>query len=235
MTHPSLPAASTAERYFKFLSATYLDAQGRTAQPAKGRYIDALRQLHQTHRPRWDVSACLSGTQSGFSGKVWVWSDLHFSHENILRYCQRPFESAEAMNAALLQNCLARVTAQDLLIFGGDLTKGTVDEANRILRKIPAYKINVLGNHDIEKRELLGLAVDETVACLEFESDGRLAFMSHYPVSERILKQGQVNIHGHVHASALPPALGDGTRHINICVERTQYAPVRLDELLSPS
>ena len=50
--------------------------------------------------------------------------------------------------------------------------------------------------------------------------------LSHEPL--RRIPPGAVNVHGHVH---------DGTeataRHINLTVEQTDYAPIRLSEVLA--
>ncbi len=34
----------------------------------------------------------------------WYTADPHFGHENILRFCQRPFRSTSEMDAAILAN-----------------------------------------------------------------------------------------------------------------------------------
>ena len=106
-----------AERYFEFLGTPYQNADGETRQPAKGKFVDLLRVIHAAHRPRFDLNACLAG--DGFEGKVYFWSDLHFGHKNIVKFCNRPFSNVEDMNAALLANCLGRVTKDDILVVGG--------------------------------------------------------------------------------------------------------------------
>ncbi len=222
-----------AEAYFRFLETPYKDAEGNQKLPAKAAYVEHLRYVHAAHRPRFDLSACLAGTQPGFVGKVWFWSDLHFSHENIIRYCDRPFKTADEMNKALIANVLARVTAEDILVIGGDITMSGITVANALLRAIPAYKINVLGNHDVVRAGRLNLDVDEVAACLEFEFAGQSFLATHYPVAERVLRAGQLNLHGHIHNGPLPPALGRGHRHVCMCVERTGYAPMLMAELLA--
>lgn len=223
---------STTERYFEFLGTEFIAEDGTRKQPAKGRYIDHLREIHEAYRPKYDLTACLAGTQQGFAGRVWFWSDLHFFHSNIIKYVNRPFATASEMNKALLSNCLARVTADDILVIGGDITMGNIEATNALLRAIPAYKINVLGNHDYHRNTLLRLDVDETAACIEIVHAGQAIFLSHYPVSERVLSPAQINLHGHIHNDTFPTALGSGRRHINMCVECTGYAPMLLPELL---
>ncbi|MDR3369074.1 hypothetical protein [Rhodoferax sp.] len=221
-----------AERYFHFLETQYIAEDGTRQQSAKGRYVAHLREIHAGYRPRYDLTACLAATQEGFCGRVWFWSDLHFFHTNVIRYCDRPFATAAEMNSALLSNCLSCVTAQDILVIGGDITMGNIEATNAMLRAIPGFKINVLGNHDYHKHALLKLAVDESAACFEIVYAGQSIFVSHYPVSEAALSPGQLNLHGHIHNNGLPPALGGGKRHINMSVECIGYTPVLLPNLL---
>lgn len=229
----STDTVTMAKRYFQFLETQYLAEDGTRRQPAKGRFIEHLREVNEGYSPRYNLSACLAGKQCGFKGRVWFWSDLHISHANIIKYCARPFPSTVEMNKTLITNCLTRVTQDDILIFGGDITMTSIETTNALLRVIPAYKINVLGNHDTHKDKLLKLAVDETAACLELAFENQSIFVSHYPVAERVLEPGQFNLHGHIHNTPLPAALGTGARHINMSVENTGYAPMELPTLLS--
>ena len=48
-------------------------------------------------------------------------ADTHFGHENILQLCQRPFESIDAMNEALIAAWNSRVTGNDTVFILGDL------------------------------------------------------------------------------------------------------------------
>ena len=36
--------------------------------------------------------------------KIWFIADSHFSHKNVIDYCNRPFCSVEEMNSALIYN-----------------------------------------------------------------------------------------------------------------------------------
>lgn len=52
---------------------------------------------------------------------IFFTADLHFWHENIIQYCQRPFASADEMNSALISNWNARVTPDDTVYILGDV------------------------------------------------------------------------------------------------------------------
>jgi len=228
--------SSIADKYFSFLGTTYVTLEGTTRQPAATKFINVLKKVHadgQSGSQRFDVSACLAGKDPAFKGRVWFWSDLHLFHTNILTYCQRAFDSIGNMNETLLANCLATVTKDDILIFGGDISFGNLTATNEWLRAIPAYKINVVGNHDVNRKVLLNLAVDEQAACLELDYCGQKVLVTHYPVKEDFLETDWVNLHGHIHNTPFPPGLGSGQRHINMSVEHLDYAPVSLDTLLS--
>ena len=62
-------------------------------------------------------------------GRTWLWSDLHLHHRNIMRHCDRPFESVEAMDSALLSAWEATVNPNDTIICGGDVAlAGALDQ-----------------------------------------------------------------------------------------------------------
>lgn len=234
-TTTDIPIPIMFNQYAEFLATQYVRDDGTTAQPASNKFIKVLREVHAAHSPARDLAACIEGKQPGFTGQVWFWSDLHFFHSNIIGYCNRPFADMESMNETMLRNCLDTVSAGDILVFGGDITMGNVEATNELLRAIPAYKLNVVGNHDMDRKKgkLLDLAVDEIAPCLEFSVGGRDFFVSHYPVRECMLRPGQTNIHGHIHNQSVHPAVGSGSRHVNMSVEFTGYRPVDLTALLA--
>lgn len=51
---------------------------------------------------------------------IYFTADTHFGHENILKFCDRPLESVEAMNGALIAKWNRRVTGQDTVYILGD-------------------------------------------------------------------------------------------------------------------
>ena len=51
---------------------------------------------------------------------IWYRADTHFGHDNIIKYCNRPFTSAAQMDAALMENLRAKVGPEDTLWIVGD-------------------------------------------------------------------------------------------------------------------
>ncbi|MCY4509419.1 MAG: hypothetical protein OXG35_21010 [Acidobacteria bacterium] len=93
------------------------------------------------------------------------------------------------------------------------------------LAACPGRRILILGNHDIQDAERLrhvGFTRQHWAALLP--TDPMLA-LTHLPLKRRPVPAW--NVHGHIHG-AEPPS----PRHINVSVERTDYQPLRLAELI---
>lgn len=78
---------------------------------------------------------------------TWFTSDWHFSHRNIIKYCDRPWETVEKMDKALVKLWNKTVKPYDTVIFVGDFSLGwsAVEQITPILN---GKKILVAGNHD---------------------------------------------------------------------------------------
>lgn len=161
--------------------------------------------------------------------KIYVWSDIHFFHKNIIKYCNRPYPSVALMNQCLIGNYLNVVNPEDVVIFGGDIGFGSEKEINEILYNLPGYKIQIVGNHDIHRDgTLYQLAFDETHLSLPVnvvggEYDFQLLF-THYPMDN--VPKRCVNVHGHIHNKLA------NSWNINMCVEHTNYAPLPLSNVI---
>src|SRR5271163_4275578 len=86
---------------------------------------------------------------------TWFTADFHFGHNNIIRYCNRPFRSVEEMDQTILDRLNASVKANDILYFLGDFCIGSKAKALEQRKQIRCKKIfAVPGNHDKQIRKL---------------------------------------------------------------------------------
>lgn len=129
-------------------------------------------------------------------------SDLHFWHKNIIKYCNRPYASAEEMNEALIQNWNEDVKPSDKITILGDVFFCKPDVAVHIMSRLNGWKQLVLGNHDkvIKKNPELMVMFDEVLPDLHFtELYGQKVWMSHYPMMAWDSSSGAFMLHGHSH------------------------------------
>jgi len=81
---------------------------------------------------------------------VWFTSDTHFFHENILRYCNRPFRDVTEMNDVLVKNWNETVPEDGVVFHLGDFAFGDSHEWNDILSRLNGRIYLILGNHDMK-------------------------------------------------------------------------------------
>lgn len=79
---------------------------------------------------------------------LWFTADHHFSHTNIIRYCNRPFESAEEMDVALVNLWNETVGRDDIVYHLGDFTLQALDKFKAIAWQLNGYLKIVPGSHD---------------------------------------------------------------------------------------
>src|ERR1017187_8464250 len=86
---------------------------------------------------------------------TWFTADFHFGHNNIIRYCNRPFRSVEEMDKTILERLNASVKANDILYFLGDFCIGSKARVLAHRKQIRSRQISALAvNHDKDARQL---------------------------------------------------------------------------------
>ena len=162
-------------------------------------------------------------------------SDPHFGHENILKMCQRPFESVEEMNEAMIDAWNQRVTGNDTVFILGDLFYRCPDP-EPILQRLKGKKRLIIGNHDSSWMDKVDLSryfvsVDPF---LEITDGVRAITLCHYPLLTWKHKLRTYMVHGHIHndtTSDFFPLLVARERVLNAGVEVNGYRPVTVEEL----
>lgn len=151
---------------------------------------------------------------------IWLISDTHFGHANIIEYCGRPFASADEMDEALVDNWNRVVGKRDHVYHLGDVAMRA--QHLRIVKRLNGELRLVPGNHDVFKtRQYLDAGFKEIKGARVL--DGLV--LSHFPVHPATLDRFRGNVHGHIHN--LPSPAGP---YLNVSVEAINYTPITLEE-----
>lgn len=165
-------------------------------------------------------------------------ADLHLGHHGILRHCPatRPFDTVEAMDAAIVANINERVGASDILYIVGDFAiSSDAEYVRHLFHSIRGRKILVLGNHDLDRKGrvrkvLADLAWDQPpTAALETHDEGCRIYLHHYGCRTwPAAHHGSYHLFGHSHGN-LPP-LGR-SRDVGIDCPDMSFAPATFTEI----
>lgn len=85
---------------------------------------------------------------ASMTSNTWVVSDTHFWHENIIKYCNRPYANAQEMNEDLIAKWNARLKENDIVWHLGDFCFGCKEHITEIVPRLNGRINLVLGNHD---------------------------------------------------------------------------------------
>jgi calcineurin-like phosphoesterase family protein len=160
---------------------------------------------------------------------VFLTSDTHFGHANIIKYCHRPFSSVEEMDETLVERWNAIVRPQDHVYHLGDVAMQP--KALQIVKRLNGHKRLVLGNHDgWDMRAYAEVGFKKVFGSRRM--DGLL--LTHIPLhqgsvwdaAERRDSKVLGNVHGHIHDRDSP--MGP---YLNVCVEKMDYTPVEFGQV----
>ncbi|AIJ05417.1 hypothetical protein JH146_0568 [Methanocaldococcus bathoardescens] len=158
-------------------------------------------------------------------GKIYLISDTHFNHANIIKYCNRPFSNVEEMNKTLIKNWNNIVRDKDIVYFLGDfvLSKNKIEKAKELMKSLNGKIIFIKGNHD---------KFGEKFKVIEYK--GYKFMLIHNPDSSYTFNFDGWIIHGHHHANHLDeyPFINPKRKRINVSVEVIDYKPVSLDLII---
>lgn len=162
-------------------------------------------------------------------GKIYVTSDLHLGHKNIIEYCNRPYTSVEDMNTQLINNWNSIISDDDTVFFLGDFCMGNKDNIISYGKQLKGHKILVLGNHDHGSKAAYKEAGFEQIygeqVVIHFDEYDKTIHFSHHrkPNDET----HYLNLYGHQHDKP-----DDDDMHKCVCVELWNYKPILLDDLI---
>lgn len=161
--------------------------------------------------------------------KIYFFSDTHFDHANIIRYCRRPFHSTGQMNRELLARWNDTVGENESIYFLGDMTYGhRRHPIDYWLGKLNGEVNFIRGNHDTDIINRATITPERT----GIEFDGYQFLLMHHPY--RPFGYDGWIIHGDKHNNSLKryPFINQKTKTVNVCAELVNYTPLSLDKLI---
>ena len=154
--------------------------------------------------------------------KIWITSDLHFGHRNILKYCKGRIPRVkewgrqhgidvtdknivDVMDMWLVDIWNSTVAKHDKVYILGDFSFKTRAENEKLLDKLNGKKYFILGNHDgnsdtlYEKFEYIRSISELKVG--HKSGDDTVCFeLCHFPMkSWNRMEHGTIQLHGHCH------------------------------------
>ena len=176
-------------------------------------------------------------------------ADTHFYHKNIIIYASRPFRDVEEMNEKIIENWNSRVKPRDTVYHLGDFAMCSNTLLSGIMDRLNGKILLVRGNHDNRNMTAwqdLGFTV---LRCPPIELKKEKILLSHYPLLDTQIPEGWINVHGHIHDKMLnacvyhnregglenefPKRQYSPEKHICVSVERINYTPQTLEEVLA--
>lgn len=126
--------------------------------------------------------------------KIWLSGDYHLSHKNIIKYCNRPFDSVDEMNKTISKNHNRVVGKKDLFYFLGDLTLHNKRVAYMAIKNLNGKWHFIRGNHDKKTIRVIEDHVEWVDGLRVIQIDGKKITLSHFAC-----RVWDGSHHGHYH------------------------------------
>lgn len=161
------------------------------------------------------------------SGDLFITSDLHLNHTNIIQYCGRPFSCVEEMNEKIIDNWNNTVKAADTIYVVGDIVMGLGIEIPNLLSRLKGKIVLVVGNHDKSKMKFIRPFMSEVHRSLEFEFEDKLLLVDHIPKFVNLDPKFDFQLCGHVHEKFLIKE-----NAINVGVDLWNFKPTLIEQVI---
>jgi len=169
---------------------------------------------------------------------IYLSSDFHLGHANILHYCNRPFHCLDKMNETIIRNTNERCKSTDTLFHLGDFCfknssggkdgEGSIIKASTWERVFNCKIIFIEGNHDVNN------GCKTPIRSMLLHLCGQDFWAVHNP--SHINWSYKINLVGHVHDKwkfMLFERKEKIVGCINVGVDQWEFYPKTIDEMLT--
>lgn len=136
--------------------------------------------------------------------EVYLTSDLHFGHKNIIKYENRNYDSVEEMDIDYIKKWNETVKPEDFIYILGDFSWHKSDKTTEILKQLNGKKVLIVGNHDeiyLKDKNFDTNLFEEICYYKELKINKTKIILFHYPIIDWNGKHnGSIHFYGHVHS-----------------------------------
>lgn len=161
---------------------------------------------------------------------IYFTADTHFGHFNIIKFCNRPFNTIEEMNDTLIENWNSIVGKNDEIYHLGDFGWRDNNLNLKILQKLNGTKYFIKGNHD--KKFIKNTAIINEFIWIkdyyELKINNKFFVLCHYPFLQWIGNYyGTINLFGHSHGKTK-----ESNNQLDVGVDLHEYKPISINEII---
>lgn len=152
----------------------------------------------------------------------WFTADEHYSHNNIIKYCNRPFANITEMDETIIERHNSVVGKTDIVIHAGDFTliHNTERVYKHYVKRLKGQHIFLKGSHDKWLKK-------SAPTRFEKEIEGQFIVVDHY--SMRVWHRSHWNswqLYGHSHGKL--PVIG---KQHDIGVDNNDFYPLSFEAI----
>ena len=160
----------------------------------------------------------------------WLISDTHFNHKKIQEYCNRPDDWQDM----IISNWNKTIDTNDTVLHLGDFAFGNKALTYKITKQLVNGDIYMIkGNHDRHSKmwyKDIGITVVPSFM-VSIEGTNKTLYFTHRKMKHEHFYG--INIHGHIHQKGKYISFTNEGMYVNVCLEQTNYFPVKLSTVLS--
>lgn len=177
------------------------------------------------------------------TSNLFLTSDSHFNHANIIKFCNRPFDSVEEMNETLISNWNNTVPKDGIVFHLGDFAFGGSEVWHKILSRLNGQIYLILGNHDLKNfRQGYADSFASVQEQLTIDIGKKKVILTHFPLlcyhGTWRTEMNVWNLMGHVHTLKSNNSGKDFERlqylfptQYDVGVDFNNYTPISFQEV----
>lgn len=168
-----------------------------------------------------------------------------FNHKAILRFCNRPWESIEEHDQALIENWNSVIGPDDTVFHLGDFVFGGFPKWKEIVEQLNGHIYLIRGNHD-DKQMTAGIQTlfEDCLYQARILVDGKTVYLNHFPFlcfghgDPKIYKDSySIQLFGHIHSGPNSTSADVSRSSIlyptqyDVGVDNNNYCPISWKEV----